>query len=242
MTRAPSSRVRSSSAFAGSRFDGHDLAERAIEAGAAALVVERPGRFARAAARGRRHERSDGHGGCRVLRAPDGGARRSRASPGRTGRRRPRSCCTRSSRQAGRKPGPHRHDRVPGRRRAASGSPHDAGGDRPPARVPRDARRGRPELRAGGDLPRIRAPAPRRHPLRVARVHEPDSGSPRPARHDGRLLRGEAPTLPRGRGRRPRSTSAIRGAAAWPRTVRTRSRTASRRTRRFARTRWTEST
>ena len=46
---------------------------------------------------------------------------------------------------------------------AASGGPpfaHDAGGDRPAAHPPRDARRGRPQLRDGGDVPRLGAGTP----------------------------------------------------------------------------------
>ena len=92
---------------------------------------------------------------------------------------------------------PARDDRVPDRRRDQAGDPHDARGDRPPARVPRDARRRRPKRRDGGDLPRLAARPARGNPLRVARVHEPHAGPPRPARDDGELLRGEAQALPR---------------------------------------------
>ena len=45
------------------------------------------------------------------------------------------------------------------RRRAQPGGAHDARGDRPPAHVPRDARRRRPQLRDGGDLARLGAAA-----------------------------------------------------------------------------------
>ena len=53
--------------------------------------------------------------------------------------------------------------RVDGERRPAD--PHDRRGDRPPAPVPRDARRRRPQLRDGGDLARLGAAAPRLRPL-----------------------------------------------------------------------------
>ena len=104
------------------------------------------------------------------------------------------------------------HGREPHRRRAQAGGADDARGDRPPARLPRDARRRRPERGARGDLARIRARPPGRRALRRARVHEPDRGAPGLPRHDGALLRRQAPALRRRRpaagrrqrGRRPR--------------------------------------
>ena len=57
--------------------------------------------------------------------------------------------------------------------RGAPGPAHDAGGDRPPAHVPRDARRRRRRLRDGDLLARARAAARRRDPLRGRGVHQP---------------------------------------------------------------------
>ena len=89
-------------------------------------------------------------------------------------------------------PGPARHGREPRRRRGAAGRPHDARGDRPPAHVPRDARRRQPQRRARGVVARVGAAPARPRPLRRARLHEPEPGSPRLPRVDGGLLRGEA--------------------------------------------------
>ena len=102
---------------------------------------------------------------------------------------------------------PARHGREQGRRRGAPGRPHDARGDRPPAHLPRDARRRQPQRRARGVLACRRAAPARPRPLRRARVHEPEPGSPRLPRVDGGLLRGEAEALHRRRsaaGRRQR--------------------------------------
>ena len=57
-----------------------------------------------------------------------------------------------------------RHGDVGRRRRGAPGRAHDAGGDRPPAHVPRDARRRRRRVRDGDLLARARAAARRRDP------------------------------------------------------------------------------
>ena len=179
-------------------------------------------RLAGAAARRRGLAAGDGDRRGRVLRASDRRARGRRRHrherqdddrvPAPLDPRRPRAagpgCSGRSSRRIG------------GERTA--GDPHDARGDRPPAHLPRDARRGRPQLRDGGDVARLGARAPRRDPLLVARLHEPDPGPPRPARDDGGVLRGEAPALRRGDGRPRRSTSATRGGASSPRTAPTR--------------------
>ena len=109
--------------------------------------------------------------------------------------------------------------------RAPRCAAHDAGGDRPSAHVPRDARRGRSELRDGGVLACRRAAPARLRSLPCAGVHEPDAGSPRLPRHDGRLLRREAAPLPRaGAGgaaaRRRPSTSTTRTDDRWPRSLR----------------------
>ena len=76
--------------------------------------------------------------------------------------------------------------------RRASGRPHDARGDRPAGRLPRDARRRRSRLRDGGLLARARAGARRRDSLRRGGVHQPHPGPPRLPRHDGGLLPGQA--------------------------------------------------
>ena len=110
--------------------------------------------------------------------------------------------------------GPRRDGRVGGRGHAPAGAVHDAGGDRPPAALPRDARRGRPERRGRGELARLGAAATRPRPLRRARLHEPEPGPPRPARLDGRVLPGEAaavhgPAAASGRRRRRRPSGGV---------------------------------
>ena len=160
----------------GARADGHDFAAEAVANGAVALVVERPldlavpqlvvadARARRwpsrptsssadptrelAGRRRHRHERQDDDD-VPALRDP----RRGRPSA--------RACSARSRRRVG-------GERRPGR-------PHDARGDRPPAHVPRDARRRRPQLRDRGDLARLGARPARPRPLRGARLHEPDA-------------------------------------------------------------------
>ena len=78
---------------------------------------------------------------------------------------------------------------IVGGERAAGGA-HDAGGDRPPAHVPRDARRRRRRLRDGDLLARARAAPRRGHPLHGLGLHEPEPGPPRlPPRHGGVLPR-----------------------------------------------------
>ena len=115
---------------------------------------------------------------------------------------------------------PARDDREPGRRRAAAGRADDAGGDRPPADVPRDARRRRPQLRDRGDLARLGARPARPRSLRRARLHEPEPGPPRLPRDDGattstakRRLFTEAPAAGRGQRRRRVRAAAGGGAA-----------------------------
>ena len=115
---------------------------------------------------------------------------------------------------AGRRPGLLGTIETQSRRRAATGDTDDRGGDRPPAPLPRDARRRRPELRDGGHLARLGAPPARPGALRGPRLHQPEPGSPRLPRRHGRLLRGQAAAVPRrgrtaGRGeRRPTHTAA----------------------------------
>ena len=87
-----------------------------------------------------------------------------------------------------------------------------AGGDRPAAPLPRDARRRRPLVRDGGDVDRAAQGPPGRHALRRPRLHEPDAGPPRLPRLDGGVLRREARALRR-RPSAPSSTSATSGAA-----------------------------
>ena len=62
---------------------------------------------------------------------------------------------------------------IGGVERCRSRSTHDARGDRPAGRLPRDARRRRPRLRDGGLLARPRARARRRDPLRRGDLHQP---------------------------------------------------------------------
>ena len=95
-----------------------------------------------------------------------------------------------------------------------------AGGDRPAAPLPRDARRGRSVLRDGGDVDRGREGTARRHALRRARLHEPDPGSPRLPRDDGAST---SPRSARSSSRRSAlsSTSATSGASGSPPSCRT---------------------
>src|SRR5919109_600535 len=188
---------------------------------------------ASATARRRRQPRGHGHSGGRLLRPSDARAR------GRRRHRHEREDDDGAPRlldpRRGRAPaGPPRHDRGAGGRGAAARRADDAGGDRPPAHVPRDAGCGRPKLRDGGLLARNRAPPPRPRPLRRARVHEPDARAPRLPRHDGALLRREAAALRRGRAaaggdqrRRPLGPQA-RGRAAGRAHLRARRRRAAR--------------
>ena len=102
---------------------------------------------------------------------------------------------------AGRRPGLLTNiERRVGGQSLPTGTEH-AGGDRPPAALPGDARRRRPELRDGGDVDRAGAGTTRRDTLRRSRLHEPDAGPPRLPRDDGGLLRGEAAPLRPGRAR-----------------------------------------
>ena len=175
----------------GARADGHEFAAEAVERGAVALVVERPldvrapqvvvpsARAAMAAA-------ADEFFG-----AADGGARGRR----RDGDERedddgvPALC---DPRRGGTAAGVARHGRGARRRRAARRRADDAGGDRPAADVPRDARRGRPVVRDGGVVACGGAAPARPRSLRGARVHEPQPGSPRLPRRHGVVLPGEA--------------------------------------------------
>ena len=148
---------------------------------------------------GRRHrdQRQDHH------RVPGPSAARGRRSPDR----------------------PARHGQERDRRRRARRGADDARGDRPPAHVPRDARRRRRGVRDGGLLARARAASRRRDPLRRRDLHQPDPGPPRLPRDDGGLLRGQAAAVRRRPGRRTRSsTSTTRTGRGWPRELRERSR------------------
>ena len=72
--------------------------------------------------------------------------------------------------------------------RGAPNGAHDAGGDRPPAHVPRDARRRRCRVRDGDLLARARAAPRRRDPRRGGGVHQPHTGPPRLPCVDGGVL------------------------------------------------------
>ena len=77
-----------------------------------------------------------------------------------------------------------------GRRGRGGGRADHAGGDRPAGDLPADARGRRPGLRDGGLLARAGAAPRRRDPLRGGAVHQPDPGPPRlPRRHGGLLPR-----------------------------------------------------
>ena len=119
---------------------------------------------------------------------------RSQGSPARTARRRPRICSTRSS-SGGPKARAARDGRDARRGRAPRSCAHDRRGDRPPADVPRDARRRDRSCALEATSHGSELRPPRRRSLRGARVHEPHAGPPRLPRHDGALLRGEAPAV-----------------------------------------------
>ena len=87
---------------------------------------------------------------------------------------------------------PARHRDVGGGRHRAAHDPDHARGDRPPAHLPRDARRRRPRVRDGDLLARARAAAGRRRPRRGRDLHQPDAGPPRLPSDDGGLLRRQA--------------------------------------------------
>ena len=69
---------------------------------------------------------------------------------------------------------------------------HDARGLRPPAHVPRDARRGRRRVRDGDLLARAGAQTRRPAARRGGRLHQPQPGPPRLPPDDGGLLPGQA--------------------------------------------------
>ena len=127
----------------GAKVDGHDLAWEALERGAAALVVERELDVRSPAAHRPRQPGRDGRRRGRLLRRADEGAR----GRGRDGDERedddglPAARDARGDREEGR---PGRHGRMEDRRCETPGAVHDPGGNRPPAALPRDARRRRP--------------------------------------------------------------------------------------------------
>ena len=143
-------------AVPGERADGHDFAAEAVENGAVALVVERAVEPRGAAAR----RALDAGPRWRPPPTSSSASRRASsrlpASPGRAARRRPRTSCYSVLEAAGRRPGllGTVESRVGGEVRPVVA--HDAGGDRPPAHVPRDARRRQPQRRARGVVPRAR--------------------------------------------------------------------------------------
>ena len=134
----------------GARFDGHDFAAEAV-----ARRRERARGRARAPGRWSRSSSSTTRAARWPLPPRSSSATRPRssrssASPARTARRRRPTSCTRSSPRPGRRPGLLGTVETRRRRRAARSHPDDCRGDRPPADVPRDARRGQPQLRDGG--------------------------------------------------------------------------------------------
>ncbi len=128
------------------------------------------------------------------------------------------------------------HGQERDRRDRAPGGAHDARGDRPPADLPRDARRGRRGVRDGGLLARARPAPGRRDPLRGGDLHQPDPGPSRLPRHDGGVLPGQAPAVHRraSAARRDQRRRPVRRPAGQTRPP-TRSRSRSRATPRIAR-------
>ena len=88
-------------------------------------------------------------------------------------------------------------------RRAGRALPDDARSARSRPPVGEDARRRRDRGGDGGLLACARPRQGRRRPLRRGRLHESVSGSPRPSRDDGAVLRGEGIAVHRG-AQRPR--------------------------------------
>ena len=110
-----------------------------------------------------------------------------------------------------------------GRGRGAADRAHHARGDRPPAHVPRDARRRRPRVRDGDLLARAGAAAGRRRPRRRGGVHQPHAGPPRLPSDDGGLLPGQAAAVRVAADATSGwSTSTTRTGAGWPTSSRTR--------------------
>jgi hypothetical protein len=151
-TRAVSG-ARSSSACAGALRRAR-ARDRAIDAGAAALVVEQPvaSRVPQLVVGGL--AAGDGCRGARVLRQPSDELEIA-ASPGTNGKTTTAFLLYSILEGRGPQAGAAGHDRVSDRRRVPARRSHDARGDRPPARLPRDARRGRPQRRDGGDVTRL---------------------------------------------------------------------------------------
>ena len=148
--------------------DGHDFAPDAVARGAVALVVQRPlglgvpevlvddVRAAMAVAAARFY--GDPTASLRVAGITGTNGKTTTAF------------LTRALLEARASVRAARHGEVGRRRRRARGRAHHAGGDRPPAHVPRDARRRRPRLRDGDLLARARAPARRRRSTSRAAV------------------------------------------------------------------------
>ena len=197
-TRAPSPPARRSSAVPGEHADGHDFAVQAVENGAVALVVEHAvepevPQLVVPSTRAAMATAADAFFGEPTRELEVAGV------TGTSGKTTTAYLLYSVLEAAGRQPGSSRHRREPRRWRGAPGRPHDAGGDRPPAHVPRDARRRQSQRRARSVVSRVGAAPARPRPVRRARVHEPQPGPPRLPRVDGGLLRREAQALHRRR-------------------------------------------
>ena len=183
-------------AVPGERADGHDFAAQAVENGATVLVVERAvepavPQLVVPSARAAMATAADVFFGEPTRELEVAGV------TGTSGKTTTAFLLYSVLDAAGRRPGllGTVESRVGGD--VAAGRPHDSRGDRPPADVPRDARRRRPQRRARGVLARVGAAPARPRPFRRARLHEPEPGSPRLPRVDGGLLRGQAEALRR---------------------------------------------
>ena len=194
--------------------DGHELRGRRGRArgggagGRAAARTGRPGDRRRVGARG------DGAGRRPLPRRSDGRARRRRdhRHERQDDDRVPRA---RAAGGGGAAVRPARHGHVVRRRGRAAGRADHRRGDRPAARLPRDARRRRRRVRDGGLLACAETRPDRRDPLRRGGLHEPDAGPPRLPPDDGGLLPREAAAV-RGAGRRSRSSTwTTRTAGGW---------------------------
>src|ERR1044072_4921248 len=157
----------------GSAADGHDFAPEAVANGAVALVVERPLDLDVPQVRVADARRAMGVAADEFFQRPTEQLQVAGVT-GTNGKTTTAFLLYAILAAAGRRPGllGTIESRGGGERRPPRADPTAARADRPPARLPRDARRRRPERGRRGDLARLGTRAPRACPLRRARLHE----------------------------------------------------------------------